>query len=188
MPTADRESLHQRLLQSLRDVPDFPKPGIVFKDITPILQDARLLADCLDDWARRVQALRPTHIAAIESRGFLFGGGLAERLSAALIPVRKAGKLPAETLRESYTLEYGEDQLEIHADACGPMDRVLIVDDLLATGGTAAASTRLIRRTGAEVIGASFLIELAFLPGRDALHGFPVETILSIGDEAPSEQ
>lgn len=168
----------QALRAAIRDVPDFPQPGIVFKDISPLLQDARLLGLVLDALAAVAAPLRPTHIAAIESRGFLFAGGLCERLDAGLIPLRKPGKLPWRTFAESYALEYGQDELQVHEDAAGPGDRVFLVDDLLATGGTAAAAVNLVRRTGAEVAGAGFLIELAALDGRDALHGFPVTALL----------
>ncbi|MAW61585.1 MAG: adenine phosphoribosyltransferase [Planctomycetes bacterium] len=174
-------ALDARLRAAIRDVPDFPKPGIVFKDISPLLQDAALLGEALDALAEAARPLRPTHIAAIESRGFLFAGGLCERLNAGLIPLRKPGKLPWETFEQSYALEYGEDRLEVHADAAGPADRVFLIDDLLATGGTAAAAVTLIRRTGAELVGAGFLIELAFLDGREALHGFPVEALIHYG-------
>jgi adenine phosphoribosyltransferase len=170
--------LDARLRAAVRDVPDFPKPGIVFKDISPLLQDASLLSAALDVLAEAARPLRPTHIAAIESRGFLFAGGLCERLGAGLIPLRKPGKLPWQTFEESYALEYGEDRLEVHTDAAGPADRVFLVDDLLATGGTAAAAVTLVRRTGAELVGAGFLIELGFLDGRQALHGFPVQALL----------
>jgi len=174
------QQLAARIAASLRDVPDFPKPGIVFKDITPFLQDASLLREALDAWATALAPLRPTHIAAIESRGFLFAGGLCERLQTGLIPLRKPGKLPWKTFSESYALEYGEDQLQVHTDAAGPADRVVLVDDLLATGGTAAAAVTLLRRTGAEVVAASFLIELTFLNGRDKLHGFPCIQLVEV--------
>jgi adenine phosphoribosyltransferase len=175
--------LDARLRAAVRDVPDFPKPGIVFKDITPFLQDASLLGAALDALAEAAAPLRPTHIAAIESRGFLFAGGLCERLNVGLIPLRKPGKLPWQTFQESYSLEYGVDKLEVHADAAGPADRVYLIDDLLATGGTAAAAVNLVRRTGAELVGAGFMIELNFLNGRDALHGFPVHALLGYGSE-----
>lgn len=174
------EGLAARITASLRDVPDFPKPGIVFKDISLFLQDVELLQAVLDAWATELKPLRPTHIAAIESRGFLFAGGLCERLQAGLIPLRKPGKLPWQTFSESYALEYGTDSLEIHTDAAGPGDRVVLVDDLIATGGSAAAAVNLVRRTGAEVVAASFLIELAFLNGRERLHGFPCLSLLEI--------
>ncbi|MCH2100911.1 MAG: adenine phosphoribosyltransferase [Planctomycetes bacterium] len=177
-------TLSDRLSNAIRDVPDFPKPGIVFKDITPILQDAALFSASLDALAEAASPLDPTHIAAIESRGFLFAGGLCERLGASLILLRKPGKLPSETFQQSYTLEYGEDHLEVHADAAGPADRVFLVDDLLATGGTAAASAALVRRTGAELVGAGFLVELSFLSGRERLHGFPVHSLIDYPSES----
>lgn len=175
--------LADRLSEAIRDVPDFPKQGIVFKDITPVLQDAKLFAASLDALAEAARPHRPTHIAAIESRGFLFAGGLCERLGAGLIPLRKPGKLPWDTFEENYALEYGEDRLEVHADAAGPADRVFLIDDLLATGGTAAAAVTLIRRTGAELVGAGFLVELSFLAGRDRLHGFPVHCLIDFAVE-----
>jgi adenine phosphoribosyltransferase len=169
-------------LSAIRDVPDFPKPGIIFKDITPLLADVELFKSTMDEMAEAVRHLRPTHFAAIESRGFIFAGGMCERLGGAFIPVRKPGKLPWKTYSESYDLEYGQDELQIHTDAAGPGDRVVLVDDLLATGGTAAAAVNLVRQTGAELVGASFVIELAMLDGRSKLHGFEVLSLLSFGD------
>ncbi|RMH02258.1 MAG: adenine phosphoribosyltransferase [Planctomycetota bacterium] len=167
----------------LRDVPDFPKPGIVFKDITPLLAAPEAFAAACDELAAAARGLAPTRIGAIESRGFLFGAPLAERLALPLFPLRKPGKLPAATLAESYDLEYGSATLEVHTDAAGPGDRVLLVDDLLATGGTVAAAASLVRRLGAEVAGAAFLIELAFLGGRRRLDGLPVLRLVEISGE-----
>ena len=158
--------LAHRLRQLVRDVPDYPKPGIIFKDITPLLGDADAFAAATADMARPFLSSRITHVVAIESRGFILGGPVAQRLGAGFIPVRKPGKLPSETRREEYALEYGTDALEIHADACGQGARVLIVDDVLATGGTADATRRLVEVLGANVVGFSFLITLSFLPGR----------------------
>lgn len=166
--------------QYLRDVPDYPKPGILFKDITPLLQDAEAFAACIDDLAEFAVGSGATHIAGMESRGFLFGAPLAKKLGLGFLPIRKPGKLPWKTFAESYDLEYGQDTLEIHTDASAAGERVLLVDDLLATGGTAAASIKLVRRTGAEVVGCLFVIELGFLGGRKLLHGVEVESLLTL--------
>ena len=162
----------------IRDVPDFPKPGIVFKDITPILQDANALrlsitkiANAADDW-------EVTKVAGIESRGFIFGTPVAMELGVGFVPVRKLGKLPWETIGIEYDLEYGSDHVEMHVDSVGPGDRVLIVDDLLATGGTLAATMQLIEKSGAEVAGAVILIELAFLGGRKLCGNNRIESLL----------
>lgn len=157
------------LRRALRTVPDFPEPGVQFKDITPILADPRLLQHAVEVLLAPYAESGATKILGIESRGFLFGTMLAERLGAGFIPARKPGKLPAETVREAYSLEYGTSALEIHADALAPGDRVLIHDDVIATGGTAAAAARLVERLGGEVVGFSFLIELAALGGRAKL-------------------
>ena len=153
------------LQRTIRDVPDFPKPGILFKDITPVLMNAGLFARTLDALAEPWKGGQVDAIVAIESRGFLFGAGLAERLSAPLVLVRKKGKLPYSTISESYALEYGEATLELHTDALQKGHRVLIVDDLLATGGTADAAAKLVGRQGAVVAGYQFVIELGFLDG-----------------------
>ena len=154
---------------SIRDVPDFPKPGILFKDITTLIRDPRALTDALDLLTEPFVDRGITAVVGMESRGFIFGVPVAERLGVGFVPVRKPGKLPAETVREEYELEYGTDSLEMHKDAVGPGDRVLVVDDLLATGGTAEATVRMIRGVGAEVAGAAFVIELGFLDGRAKL-------------------
>ncbi len=157
----------------IRDVPDFPKPGIMFKDITPILSDPKAFNLCLDAMAEHYDGRHFDAIVGMESRGFIFGAALASRLRKAFVPVRKPGKLPSSTHRVEYQLEYGTDTLEIHRDALQPGEKVLIVDDLLATGGTAWAAAELVRKLGAELIGACFVIELTFLPGRERLR--PVE-------------
>ena len=149
----------------IRDVPDFPKKGIVFKDITPVLSDAPLYRRVIDTLAERYAAERITRVVGIESRGFLFAAPLAIELGAGLAIVRKPGKLPWRTVREVYALEYGEDALEMHLDAVGPGERTLVVDDVLATGGTADAVGRLVTRQGAHLVGYAFLLELAFLHG-----------------------
>ncbi len=155
--------------QRVRDVPDFPKPGIMFKDITPVLADPSAFNICLDLMAERYDTSSFDAIVGIESRGFIFGAALASRMRKAFVPARKPGKLPAATHRVEYALEYGKDAIEIHRDALKKGERVLIVDDLLATGGTAAATIELVKKVGGEVIGAAFVIELTFLPGRERL-------------------
>jgi adenine phosphoribosyltransferase len=162
---ADSMPVSSPISAFIRDVPDYPKPGILFKDITPLLADARAFLTATDAMAAPFATDRITHVVAIESRGFILGGPVAQKLGAGLVPVRKPGKLPSATRRESYELEYGTDALEIHADACGRGARVLVVDDVLATGGTAAATCRLVESLGAEVVGCSFLMTLGFLPG-----------------------
>ena len=164
---------HEFLQRLIRDVPDFPKPGILFKDITPLVRDPAGLKMALDLLAAPFVGAGATAVAGMESRGFIFGVPVAERLGVGFVPIRKPGKLPAAKIREEYALEYGTDALEMHADAVGPGDRVIVVDDLLATGGTAAATVRLIRRAGAEIVGLAFVVELDFLSGRDKLADVP---------------
>jgi len=162
----------------IRDIPDFPKPGIVFKDITPMLADAKCMALAIDLLAEPWVGKGVTHVIGIESRGFIFGAAVATRLAAGFVPVRKPGKLPAKTESVSYALEYGTDSIEMHVDAVDHGAQVVIVDDLIATGGTAAATVELARRRKAKVLGASFLIELAFLSGRSKLDGLQICSIL----------
>jgi adenine phosphoribosyltransferase len=159
--------------QCIRDVPDFPKPGIIFKDVTPVLANPQVFNLCLDETAAHFDSVTVDAIVGIESRGFIFGAALASRMRKAFVPVRKPGKLPGRTKRVDYQLEYGSDALEIHADAFAAGTKVLVVDDLLATGGTALAACELVRALGAEVTAASFVIELTFLSGRQRMH--PVE-------------
>ena len=161
--------LVERVARAVRDVPDFPKPGITFKDITPLLSDAALLRDVVRAMQAPFATADISHVVAVESRGFLFGVPMALSLGASFVPVRKPGKLPWRTARESYALEYGQDAIEIHSDALTTGARVLVVDDVLATGGTAAAACRLVERQGGLVVGVSVLMELGFLRGRDAL-------------------
>jgi adenine phosphoribosyltransferase len=162
----------------IRDVPDFPKPGILFKDITPVLTDPRAFNLCLDLLAERFDASALDAIVGIESRGFIFGAALASRMRKAFVPARKPGKLPAATHKVSYDLEYGSDGVEIHRDAISPGERVLVVDDLIATGGTAAATCQLVRLLGGQLVAAAFVIELGFLDGPKKLA--PVETFALI--------
>jgi adenine phosphoribosyltransferase len=158
----------------IREIPDFPIPGILFRDITPLLKDKQGFKQAIDLFADRFKDAGVDYVVGIESRGYVFGAPLAYVLGAGFIPVRKPGKLPFEKFSESYELEYGTNSLEIHADALSQGDRVLVVDDLLATGGTAAATGRLLERLGADVIAYAFMIELAALHGRDALPGAEV--------------
>ena len=162
----------------IRDIPDFPKPGIIFKDITPLLASPEAFNYVLEQMEKAVKPLAPGKILAVESRGFIFGGALAARMKVGFVPVRKPGKLPFTTIRETYDLEYGKDSLEIHHDAIEPGERAVIIDDLLATGGTALATIRLAEKLGANVAGLAFLIELDFLHGREKLPGYPIFTLI----------
>jgi len=162
----------RRLKAAIRDVPDFPKPGIIFKDITPVLSDPKLFRAAVDLFAKRHRDKGIRKIAVIDARGFLFGAALAYKLKAGVVPIRKKGKLPYQTYEESYELEYGAATLAIHVDAFSPGEPVVLVDDLLATGGTALASAKLIERAGGKVEEIDFLVELGFLNGRDKLEGY----------------
>jgi len=168
----------ERIRAAIRDIPDFPKPGILFKDITPILNDPVLFAEVIGELTARYRDQRVGKIAAMESRGFIFGAPLAAAIGAGFVPLRKFGKLPHTTVAETVDLEYGTETLEIHTDAIGPGERVLIIDDLLATGGTAEAAVKLVRKTGGEVVELAFLVELEFLGGRSRLAGIPVYSML----------
>jgi adenine phosphoribosyltransferase len=168
----------ESLKAAIRDVPDFPKPGIVFKDITTLLRDAVLFRRALDLLAVMCGDWTVDKVVAIESRGFILGGALAHRLAAGFVPVRKPGKLPAKALKATYELEYGTDSLEMHEDALARGDRVLVVDDLIATGGTARAVADLVERLGASLVGFAFLVELSFLKGRDRLQGRAVRSLI----------
>ena len=168
------------LASRIRDVPDFPKAGIVFKDITPLLADPKALAGAVDALAERVEPLRPDIILGAESRGFILGPALAIRLGVGFAIARKPGKLPWRTVSASYALEYGEATLELHQDAFTPGQRVLLVDDVLATGGTAVAAAELVHRAGACVAGLGVLIELVALGGRERASGLAVEALLQL--------
>lgn len=170
------------LKTKIRHVPDFPKPGILFYDITTLLRDPEGLRLALDALAAPFTATPVDLVVGMESRGFIFGAALADRLGAGFVPVRKPGKLPSRSVRVSYDLEYGSDALEIHADAVTPGQRVLIVDDLLATGGTARATIDLVNGLGAEIVACAFLVELTFLKGRDRLGATPIHAVLPYDD------
>jgi adenine phosphoribosyltransferase len=159
----------EELKQYVRDVPGFPQPGIIFRDITPLLARKEIFREVVDLMSKRWNKREPDLVAAIEARGFIPGAAIAVKLNAGFVPIRKVGKLPWRTISESYQLEYGTDQLQIHSDAVAPGQKVLIVDDVLATGGTAAAAVRLIRKLGGEVVGVQVLIELEDLGGRKRL-------------------
>jgi len=163
----------------IRDIPNFPKPSIIFKDITPLFKDAQAITYMLDSLAEPWKGRHIDVVVGAEARGFLIGPGLAERLGAGFVPIRKPGKLPADTLAHSYDLEYGSDTLEIHQDAIIENHNVLVVDDLLATGGTAKACIALVKRLKGNVIGASFIIELSFLSGRDQLPPIEIHSLLT---------
>ena len=175
----EREDLAAVVAARLRDVPDFPKPGILFKDITPLLSDgpamARVIRFMAGEWGDRVDV-----VAGIESRGFIVGAALAHELECGLVPVRKAGKLPADTISLGYDLEYGSATIEVHADAFVSGQRVLVVDDVLATGGTAEAACRLVEQAGGVVTAFATVIELAGLGGRERMHGHVVDAVVTL--------
>ncbi|MEY3457016.1 MAG: Adenine phosphoribosyltransferase [Planctomycetota bacterium] len=171
----------------VRSIPDFPKPGIMFRDITPILSSAAAMRETIQQLAKPWRGAGITKVVAAEARGFVFGAPLALELEAGFVPVRKPGKLPWQTHRFSYDLEYGSDCLEIHTDAIAPGDRVLLIDDLLATGGTIEACLKLAQQQQAEIAGAAFVIELAFLNGRSRLSPVPVHSLLTYHTESPDE-
>ncbi len=172
----------EELKKIIRHVPDFPKKGILFYDITTLLKDGPSFARVIDELVSRFQSEKIDLVMGIESRGFIFAAALANRLGIGFVPVRKPGKLPAETIKATYDLEYGKDSLEIHRDAIQAGQRVLLVDDLLATGGTAAATLQLIKQLGGVVAGVAFVIELEFLQGRKKLAGYPITTLLKYQD------
>ncbi len=164
---------------AIRNVPDFPKPGIQFKDITPVLGDAALFAGSIDLLANPHAGAGIDAVVGIDARGFIFAAAAARQLDAAFVPIRKKGKLPHKTIEENFKLEYGEDTVAIHEDALKPGARVLLLDDLLATGGTAAAAANLVSKVGAEIVEIGFLIELSFLNGREKLNGHPIRSVIT---------
>jgi adenine phosphoribosyltransferase len=173
------EAAMDSIRKLVRDIPDFPKAGIIFKDITPMLGDPRAMERITGAFESRMEVFKPTRIIGVESRGFIFGALLASAMNLPFTPVRKPGKLPYEKISVSYTLEYGEGTLEMHTDGVSREDRVVILDDLLATGGTAAATCELVKRVGASVAALGFVIELGFLNGRDKLNGQEVISLVT---------
>jgi adenine phosphoribosyltransferase len=174
------DALTDRVRATLRDIPDFPRAGILFKDITPVLADAKLMRSITQHFVSTYASQEIDIVAGIESRGFIFGGALAVALGAGFVPIRKPGKLPHECVRIDYELEYGSDALEAHVDAVAHGRRVLVVDDVLATGGTARAAVDLMRQLGGDVAGAAFLLELQFLQGRRRLDDVPVSALVDV--------
>ena len=179
----DQKHGPQGLAQSIRNVPDFPKKGIGFKDLTTLWKDHTALKECIDIFCDRYKGERIDKVVGIESRGFIVGGALADRLGAGFVPVRKPGKLPAAKIRQEYQLEYGSDAIEIHKDAIARGERVLLHDDLLATGGTIQAACKLVEQLGGKIVGLSFIVELSFLKGRRRLEGYDVFSIVPFDSE-----
>ncbi|MGO9360909.1 MAG: adenine phosphoribosyltransferase [Xanthobacteraceae bacterium] len=169
------------LKDSIRTIPDYPKPGIMFRDITTLLGDARAFRRAVDELVQPWAGSKVDKVAGIEARGFILGGAVAHQLSAGFVPIRKKGKLPHTTVKIAYSLEYGLDEMEVHADAIGPGERVILIDDLIATGGTAEGAVKLMRQIGANVIAACFIIDLPALGGADKLRGLgvPVRTLMA---------
>ncbi|MFE2557705.1 adenine phosphoribosyltransferase [Streptomyces sp. NBC_00090] len=182
--TAEAQDVTALLLSRIRDVPDYPKPGVLFKDITPLLADPEAFTALTDVLAGLCSAHGATKIVGLEARGFILAAPVAVRAGLGFIPVRKAGKLPGATLSQAYELEYGTAEIEVHAEDLAAGDRVMVIDDVLATGGTAEASIELIRRAGAEVAGVAVLMELGFLPGRSrlepVLNGAPLQALITV--------
>ena len=175
-----QSTLEQTLLNAIRTIPDYPKPGILFRDITTLLGNARAFRRAIDELVQPYAGTKVDQIAGIEARGFILGGAMAHQLSAGFVPIRKKGKLPHETVRIAYSLEYGVDEMEIHIDAVKPGEKVILVDDLIATGGTAEGAVKLLRQIGAEIVAACFVIDLPDLGGRKKLEAMdvPVRTLL----------
>src|SRR5215210_1881801 len=169
------------LKEHIRDIPDFPKPGVVFKDITPLLSDVDAFRFAVDAIADHFSGQTVDKVLGIEARGFIIAAPVAYRFGSGFVPVRKSGKLPWEIEKEEYELEYGSDLLEIHRDAIRPGERVLVVDDVMATGGTAAATVRLVEKLGGSVVGLGFVIELAFLAGRDKIGDYDALSLITYG-------
>ena len=172
-----------KLKQLIRDVPDFPKPGIVFRDITPLLADPDGLAESCSAMADPFRQANIDLVVGVESRGFIFGTVVARELNVGFVPIRKPGKLPYKTISEEYQLEYGSDKIEIHADAVKAGQRILMIDDLLATGGTMKAACQLVEHLGGEIIGISFIIELAFLNGRSLIENYNIHSLITYDSE-----
>jgi adenine phosphoribosyltransferase len=174
------ETLQETLVNSIRTIADYPKPGILFRDITTMLGDARAFRRAVDELVHPYAGTRVDKIAGIEARGFILGGAIAHQLSAGFVPIRKKGKLPHDTVRIAYSLEYGVDEMEMHRDAIIPGEKVILVDDLIATGGTAEAATKLLQQMGANVVAACFVIDLPDLGGRARIEalGVPVRTLV----------
>ena len=168
-------SANPELLKAIRSIPDYPKPGIIFRDITTLLGDARAFRRAVDELVQPYVGMKIDKIAGIEARGFILGGALAHQLSAGFVPIRKKGKLPDKTVSMTYSLDYGEDEMEMHVDAVKPGEKVILVDDLIATGGTAEGAVKLLRQIGAEIVSACFIIDLKDLPGRRKLEDMGVE-------------
>jgi adenine phosphoribosyltransferase len=177
MPNVENLTMDQ-LKSKIRSVPDFPKPGILFYDITTLLRDATGFRDMIEALVAPYRDQRIEQVVGVESRGFILAAAVADRLGAGFVPVRKPGKLPSNTLTESYALEYGTDALQVHKDAVRPGQRVLLIDDVLATGGTARAASNLVRTLGGDLVSLAFLIELSFLKGRDRLEGERIFSVL----------
>lgn len=179
MSITESKNSYERIRKAIRDVADFPKPGIIFKDITPVLSDPQLLRLAVNAMVERHTASRIDKVVAIDARGFIFGGAVAYNLGCGFIPIRKKGKLPYKTIELAYELEYGQNVLSIHEDAITKGTKVLIVDDLLATGGTTAAAIQLIEKLGGQVVEIDFLIELGFLEGRKKIGNYPIFSIVT---------
>lgn len=178
-----KSSLQETLLSSIRTIPDYPKPGIMFRDITTLLGDARAFRRAVDELVHPYAGMKVDKIAGIEARGFILGGAIAHQLSAGFIPIRKKGKLPHDTVRVAYSLEYGIDEMEMHKDAVRPGEKVILVDDLIATGGTAEGAVKLLTQMGADIVAACFVIDLPQLGGRAKLEALGVEVNTLIGFE-----
>jgi len=178
-----KSSLQETLLSSIRTIPDYPKPGIMFRDITTLLGDARAFRRAVDELVHPYAGMKVDKIAGIEARGFILGGAIAHQLSAGFIPIRKKGKLPHDTVRVAYSLEYSIDEMEMHKDAVRPGEKVILVDDLIATGGTAEGAVKLLTQMGADIVAACFVIDLPQLGGRAKLEGLGVEVNTLIGFE-----
>lgn len=173
-------TLEQSLRNAIRTIPDYPKPGILFRDITTLLGNARAFRRAVDELVHPYAGTKIDHVAGIEARGFILGGAMAHQLSSGFVPIRKKGKLPHETVRIAYSLEYGVDEMEVHKDALKPGEKVILVDDLIATGGTAKGAVKLLRQIGAEIVAACFVIDLPELGGRRKLEALdvPVRTLI----------